>query len=482
MSNVPLVRVLTFCAALAGLLACMAARAAGTPLDFDDARHLLVRTGFGPTLAEVQALVGRSRADAVDAILGGARSTPSLPPPGWTGTLPAPDERPRRGMTADERKALRAREREALIELRGWWLTEMRDTPSPLTERMTLFWHGHFATGVQKVRDPRLMYVQNALFRREALGNFARLLHAVARDPAMLIWLDGGRNRVGAPNENFAREVMELFTLGEGHYTQGDVTEAARAFTGFTVDRADERTLFRPRLHDDGAKTILGARAAFDADGAIDALLAQPQTATFIVTKLWREFVSPEPDRAEVRRIADAFRASHYEIKVALRALLLSDAFWDAKNRGTLVKSPVELVVGTLRTLEIDKADTRSIVASTTRMGETLFAPPNVRGWPGGDAWISSATLVARKAFVARATRVSMPASGADAPRASMAAANGVEATRVSMPSSAVAVGAWQHLLLPLPPVGQGVAEATAERDSVGVIRAAMLDPVYQLK
>ena len=470
MFNVPLVRVLSVFAALCALLACMVARAeTAARLDVDDARHLLVRTGFGPTLAEVQALVGRSREEAVDAILAGARSTPSVVPPAWTATLPGPDERPHPGMTAEERKALRARQRGALIELRGWWLTEMRTTPSPLTERMTLFWHGHFATGVQKVRDPRLMYIQNVLFRREALGNFARLLHGVARDPAMLIWLDGGRNRAGAPNENFAREVMELFTLGEGRYTQVDVTEAARAFTGFAVDRAGERTLFRPRFHDGSMKAILGVRGAFDADGAIDALLAQPQTATFIVTKLWREFVSPAPDPGEVRRIADAFRASHYEIKVALRALLLSDAFWDAKSRGTLVKSPVELVVGTLRTLAIDPADTRPIVASTARMGETLFAPPNVRGWPGGDAWINSATLVARKAFVARATRVSMPGNA------------GVAATGVSMPAAA-GVGAFEHLLLPLPPVGQGVAEAAAERDSVAVIRAAMLDPVYQLK
>ena len=447
-------------ATLAVLFACTIAHAeSGARLDFDDARHLLARTGFGPTLAEVQALVGRSRDEAVDAILADARSEPSVAPPAWTATPPGPDELPHAGMSADERKALRLEQRAKLVELRGWWLAEMRASPSSLTERMTLFWHDHFATGVQKVRDPRLMYAQNALFRREALGNFARLLHAVSRDPAMLIWLDGSRNRRGKPNENFAREVMELFTLGEGHYAQADVTEAARAFTGFTVDRESEHAVFRPRRHDSGAKSLLGEHNDFDADGALDVLLAQPQAATFIVTKLWREFVSPTADASEVLRIANAFRTSHYEVKVALRALLLSDAFWDPRNRGALVKSPVELVVGTLRVLPADTADTRAIVTATARMGETLFAPPNVRGWPGGDAWINSATLAARKQFIARATRMStVPA---------------MDRTHADL---------WQRLLLPLPPVGDAVAEALAEREPAAVIRAAMLDPVYQLK
>ena len=460
MPGVRVVAIARLFAAVALLGACAAAHAdAGARLDFDGARHLLVRTGFGPTLAKVDALVGRSREYAVDAILGGTRSEPSVPPPAWTATLPAVDERPHPGMSADERKAFRARERAALVELRGWWLTEMRETPTPLTERMTLFWHNHFATGVQKVRDPRLMYAQNALLRREALGNFSRLLHAIARDPAMLVWLDGGRNRDGAPNENFAREAMELFTLGEGHYTQADVADAARAFTGFTVDRVHERAVFHPRLHDAGAKRILGADGDFGADAALDVMLAQPEAANFLVTKLWREFVSPTPDAREIERVATAFRASGYETKVALRALLLSDAFWDPQNRGTLVKSPVELVVGALRTLPSDVAVTRAVVAGTARMGEVLFAPPNVRGWPGGDAWINSATLAARQQFLARATRMS-----------SMSAVDGAHA------------GALERLLLPLPPVGDAVAEAVAEREPAAVIRAAMLDPVYELK
>jgi uncharacterized protein (DUF1800 family) len=448
-------------------LACAAAQAsASATLDFDDARHLLARTGFAPTAAEVQTFVGRTREEAVDALLAATRTTPTLSPPSWTAVSAAPEALPRPGMTADERKAQRLHQRSRIVELRGWWIAEMLATPSPLTERMTLFWHNHFATSEQKVRDARLMYAQNALFRREALGSFATLLHAVARDPAMLIWLDGARNRRGAPNENFAREAMELFTLGEGHYAQPDVAQAARAFTGFGVNRASEQAVFRPRLHDDGAKTILGVRGDFDTDSAIDVLLARPETATFVVTKMWREFVSPQPDARDVGRIADDFRASHYAIKVALRELLLSNAFWDAQNRGTLVKSPVELVVGTLRTLDDEPDDMRPIVAATARMGEVLFAPPNVRGWPGGDAWINSSTLLARKAFLARVTR-SMPA---------MAMATSSKAAASSKDDE------WRHLLLPIPPVGDAVTEAMAEREPAAVVRALLLDPVYQLK
>jgi len=232
------------------------------------------------------------------------------------------------------------------------------------------------------------------------------------------------------------------------------------------VDRASGQAVFRPRLHDDGVKTILGARGDFDIDAALDVLLARPEAAVFIVDKLWREFVSPKPDAAEVSRIAGDFRASHYAIKVALRDLLLSDAFWDARNRGTLVKSPVELVVGTLRTLDLDPGEMRPIVAATARMGEALFAPPNVRGWPGGDAWINSATLLARQAFLARATRAMPDAVMAISTR------SGTSSTSVD----------WQHLLLPLPAVSDAVSEAAAEREPAAVIRSTMLDPVYQLK
>ncbi len=452
-----------FAGAACALVPILASANPGAALDLAAARHLLTRAGFSPTAAEARALEGRTREDAVDALLAGTRSVSVRPPPAWVAEHD-PDERPLAELTVAERKDLRLRETTRIAELRGWWLDEMLVTPSPLTERMTLFWHNHFVSGEQKVRDARLMYAQNAMFRRAALGNFGTLLHAAAKDPAMLIYLDGARNRRGAPNENFAREVMELFTLGEGHYGQTDVSEAARAFTGMGIDRRSGEAIFRPRLHDDGVKNVLGTRGNLDMDAMLDVLLARPETATFIVTKLWREFVSPTPDPREVQRIATDFRASGYSIKVALRALFLCDAFWSADNRGTLVKSPAELVVGTLRALAVEPDDMRPVAAATGRMGQALFAPPNVKGWPGGDAWISSATLIARTRFLATVTRRAQ----------SSATMNAGTSTDRSV--------AADELLLPLPPVGDAVAEARAEREPAAVMRAALLDPVYELK
>jgi uncharacterized protein (DUF1800 family) len=442
-----------------------AAAGSDAALDLAAARHLLTRAGFAPTASEARALEGRTREDAVDALLAGTRTTPVTPPPAWVGEHdPAePGLRPAQ-LTDAERKSLRQRESARIAELRAWWLDEMRATPSPLTERMTLFWHNHFVSSEQKVRDARLMYAQNAALRREALGSFSALVHTVAKDPAMLIYLDGARNRRGAPNENFAREVMELFTLGEGHYRQSDVSEAARAFTGIGVDRQAGEAVFRPRLHDSGIKEVLGTRGNLDTDTVLDVLLAQPETASFIVAKLWREFVSPAPDSREVERIAADFRASGYSIKVALRELLLCDAFWAAESRGTLVKSPAELVVGTLRAVAIAPRDMRPFAAATSRMGQTLFAPPNVKGWPGGDAWINSSTLLARQRFLAALSRRTP------------------EGAAMQIAASAGHRIAIDDLLLPLPPVGDAVAEARAEREPAGLVRAAFLDPVYQLK
>ena len=281
----------------------------------------------------------------------------------------------------------------------------MTVTPSPLTERMTLFWHNHFVSAQPKVRTTRLMYWQNATLRANALGNFGTLLHAIAKDPAMLVYLDGVRSRKGTPNENFAREVMELFTLGEGHYTEQDIKEAARAFTGWSLDRETGRYVLRPALHDYGEKTVLGKEGRFDGDDVLDILLARPETAEHVTAKLWREFVAPDVDATEVRRIAARFREAHYDIRVALKEILTSDAFYAAEQRGALVKSPVDLVVGTLRVFEVRPQQALPFAVAAAGMGENLFSPPNVKGWPGGDVWINTTTLLARKQFVDRIMR-----------------------------------------------------------------------------
>ena len=388
------------CAAASALIvAAPLAAATAAALDYDDARHLLDRTGFGATNVEIERLVGISREQAAKIVLAGARSSALTPPPPWT-AAPGPLRYPRAGASDADRKTFRREQVREGLELRGWWIGEMLATPSQLTERMTLFWHNHFVSSQQKVRLAELMYRQNVTLRANALGNFGTMLHAIARDPAMIVYLDSARNRSGAPNENFARELMELFTLGEGHYGESDVKEAARAFTGWSLDRDSGEFRFRPLLHDYGSKTVLGKTGRFDGDDVVDILLARPETAEFVVRKLWREFVSPDPDPAEVSRIAARFRDSKYDIRTALYALLTSDAFYAPERRGALIKSPVDLVVGTLHQFDLRPGNTIPFAVAVAGMGQNLFSPPNVKGWPGQEAWINASTLLARKQFL----------------------------------------------------------------------------------
>lgn len=397
-----------------GLIALLPAGAAqAVPLGTDDARHLLTRTGFAPPESEVKKVAALTREEAVERLLAAAASSSvsmHADAPAWVHETV---ERPARlgTMSEDERRAFQHREALRNFELKTWWLTQLLQTPAPLVERMTLFWHNHFVSSAQKVRSPQLMYRQNLLLRQHALGNFGALLHAAAKDPAMLIYLDAATSRKGQPNENFAREVMELFTLGEGHYTESDIKEAARAFTGWSVDRDDNAAFVLRRMqHDDGVKTVFDRSGNFDGDAVLDILLAQPAAAEFIVKKMWREFVSPDIDapvnQREIARIANAFRASRYDIRTALRGIFTSPRFYAPENRAALVKSPVELVAGTVRQFGIRYTDPLPFAMIAAGLGQNLFAPPNVRGWPGGEAWINSTTLLARKQFVERMFRV----------------------------------------------------------------------------
>ena len=468
----------------------------------DEARHLLARTGFGPTLAEVRTVSALDRREAVDRLLASPPERSQSEPPAWTADT---DVLVRRRPTREELVALNTAQLVQVSELRGWWLNEMITTPAPLVERMTLFWHNHFTSGRQKVRYPQLMYQQNALLREHALGNFATLLHAASKDPAMILYLDAASNQRGKPNENFAREVMELFTLGEGHYSEADIREAARAFTGWALDGRHEFVM-RRGLHDPGDKTILGQRGNFDGDGVLDVLLAQPRTAEFIVEKLWREFVSPEPERAEVVRIAAVFRNSGYEVRAALRELLLSPAFWAPANRASLIKSPAEYVVGMLRQFAVPVANAMPFATAMVGMGQTLFDPPNVKGWPGGEWWINAATLLGRKQFAERLLRADdVPMAGGMA-GAMDAGDMGMGAPQVAAPSVAKASAILRALTrLPAPTFDSArwLAQFSVDRDppveklllatapmqpvkpGVGGIewlRQLALDPAYQLK
>ncbi|MFO0950392.1 MAG: DUF1800 domain-containing protein [Isosphaeraceae bacterium] len=286
----------------------------------------------------------------------------------------------------------------ALTRLQAIWLHRMVYTAHPLRERMTLFWHDHFATSQTKVQNAELMRRQIALFRRHALGDFRTLLAEVGKDPAMLIWLDSTENRKAHPNENYAREVMELFSLGRGNYTEADVREAARAFTGWFVRR--DRFEEVKAEHDDGPKTVLGRKGSFDGDAIPEILLSQPACAEFLCTKLVRAFVTEvDPvSPALVAPLAGAFRDSHYDISVPVRMILRSNLFFDPSVRRRRVKSPVEFAVGTVRAMEVLRPTVKAdaLAEACSRMGQSLYAPPSVAGWDGGPAWINSTTLLSR--------------------------------------------------------------------------------------
>ena len=469
-----------------------AAAAVAAPLGQDNARHLLNRAGLGASIAEVETYARLTRAQATERLL--AVKGGVVPAPGWVEEPYFPPGR-FRTLDAETRTRLQAERIERSIGLREWWLRQMLATPDPLRERMTLFWHNHFVSGMQKVLSPQLMYRQNVLLREHALGNFGTLLHAVARDPAMLRYLDSAFNRKGRPNENFARELMELFTLGEGHYTEQDVKEVARAFTGWSLNPETGGFVFRPAVHDDGPKTVLGRQGNFGGDEVLDILLERPETATLIAGKLWREFVSPQPVPAEVARIADALRGSGYDIRAALRVLFNSDAFYAPANRGVLVKSPVDLVAGTLRQFEFEVPDVLPFVLAMGQFGQVLFAPPNVKGWPGGELWINATTLLRRKQLLdtlfqdrlaVGPARMNNMMAAAAAPAATPAAARRARA-RTAMSQVRFDGDAWLARLNGVPPERAVLAVAPVHAaggsgSGMDDLRALVLDPAYQLR
>ncbi len=465
-----------------------AASVSGAPLGPEGARHLLNRTGFDAHTAEIALFAKLERKDAVERLLSGVRTRAATPPPSWTTEFISP--RKVRTLSDMERKAFQREQVERAVELKNWWTKEMLTTASPLTERMTLFWHNHFTSSLQKVRSGSLMYRQNVLLREHALGNFGKMLVEVSKDPAMLVYLDSATNRRGQPNENFAREVMELFTLGEGGYSEQDIREAARAFTGWSIDLETGEFLKRPFAHDAGTKTVLGRSGNLDGDDVLGLLLARPETAELVVTKLWKEFVSPSPEPREVKRIASAFRQSGYDIRTAVAALLVSDAFYAPENRGTLIKSPVDFVIGTMRQFDVGYSDPLPLTLLLRTLGQDLFAPPNVKGWPGGDAWINSTTLLARKQFVERLFRVDENRMQLDEARMKGIERLGEGRARLARASldirfsgtewlrKAGGEGGLSQVLLALPVA----PESTADIRGVDLIRRITADPAYQLK
>ena len=287
--------------------------------------------------------------------------------------------------------------------LSKWWLYRMLHTQRPLEEKMTLFWHNHFATANYKVDNPKWMWQQNQTFRDHALGNFRQMLQAVTRDPAMLVWLDGVDNRKGHPNENYGRELQELFTMGVGSgYTEKDVQEAARAFTGWQVDRDTNSAVFKPERHDDGVKTFLGETGNFGADDILDIIVRQPATANFLCTKLFRFFVHDDPTPAEIKPLTAAYFGSGYDVRAVVGTILKSPGFYGPDAMYAKIKSPCEYTVTLMRTLNAPMSTTDGTNARVHEMGQELFNPPNVKGWPEGKTWMNTMTLLARVNFASQ--------------------------------------------------------------------------------
>jgi len=348
--------------------------------------HLLRRAGFGATPAELEAYAQLGFNNAVDRLLNPDQVDDDL----------------------DAKVAALNLDMSKPGVIMWLWFYRMLNTKRPLQEKMALFWHGHFATAISKVGSAELMWNQSQLFRQMGLGNFEDLVVAVSKDPAMLIWLDNRTNRKQAPNENYGRELMELFTLGIGNYTELDVRAAARAFTGWNMKVTQRQPngkriaaaefFFNARQHDDGQKTFLGQTGNWNGDDIIRIILAKPASAQFIVGKMFSFFVWDNPDAATLQPFVDVYTKSHYDLRATMQAILRSPQFSSEQAYRAKIKSPAEAVVEMMKQLGVTVPPPR-VVVSTTLQGQQLFNPPNVGGWTSGLGWISTNSLLERYNF-----------------------------------------------------------------------------------
>ncbi len=348
----------------------------GLPWDLAAASHLYRRAGLGANWQQLQQAIQEPPGAAVEALVRGGAEHPQFEQEIAEAAQPLLG-----GSSIDS--------------LAAWWLYAMLHSPHPLHERMTLFWHGHFATSFAKVGSVELMYRQHGIFRRHALGHFAPLLREIARDPAMLLWLDSATNRKRQPNENFAREVMELFCLGLDQYSEADIREAARAFTGWEVRQ--KRFSFNPQEHDSGKKTVLGRSGNWNGDDVLAILLEHPATARFLTGKLFRHFISEavQPPARLLEPLAAEYRRRDYDTAWLLQTMLGANLFFSPLARRQKIKGPVELAVGLLRTLQ-GTTNSYRLARDVAELGQALFQPPTVKGWNGGREWLHSASVLGR--------------------------------------------------------------------------------------
>lgn len=426
-------------------------------ITFSEARHLVSRMGIGAEWDAIKHLEGRPLDDAVEHILN-QQPASLISPPSLT---PWFKLEPMRLMDAKNRKLAWLIASTEGKRLQAWWLEQLLATRAPVIERMTLFWHNHFTSSIQKTLQPSLLYQQNQLFRRHAMGNFADLLQEIARDPAMLVYLDGYQNTKDQPNENFARELLELFTLGRGHYTEADVKAAAKAFTGWGVDNTNGKFVIHPNQHDTSSVMFLGKTGAFKGEDIIRILLEHPRTAERVAEKVWLAFVSGNrPDPVVIKGWAQAFRQSGYAVKTLMREVLTSDAFWSPRNRGMLVKSPVDLLIGTVRMLPYPRESTTELLNLCRLLGQELFDPPNVKGWACGDYWINTQTLLVRRSYLSKLSRGNMD-----------------ERVNTGLKLPDAPPEQLIEWMLPVPPLQALPTTPGARR----LVRALLLDPAFQV-
>lgn len=361
-------------------------------------QHLLWRAGFGPAVEQLDDLSLYSPHEFYKALVKASSKKPdyiNVADNYLQGLMMGIDQVGRvqqKELTPEEKKKRQQKNREGVRNLNLYWLNEMVNSSAQLREKMAFFWHGHFAC-----RNLNVFYQQGLLdvIRRNALGNVGTLLKEVSKSAAMLNFLNNQQNRKGHPNENFAREVMELFTLGRGHYTEHDIKEAARAFTGWAANAKGD-FIFRKGQHDYGSKTVLGQTGDLDGEDVLDILLEQKQTAKYISGKIYRFFVNDRPDETKIDWMAERFYNSGYDIGKLMEDVFTSDWFYEEKNIGSKIKSPVELLAGIQRMLPMTIENEESLIVLQRLLGQMLFYPPNVAGWPGGKTWIDSSTLMLR--------------------------------------------------------------------------------------
>jgi uncharacterized protein (DUF1800 family) len=366
--------------------------------------HLYRRAGFGARAEELDAAVAAGYEATVDRLLDLSRpdtgadavAAPTFAKPRAASELPS-DPQARRAAQQAEQKT----QREEGVRLSQWWVDRMVLSTTPLREKLTLFWHGHFATSVQKVKEPELMYRQNQIFRSQGAGSFEALAQAVAKDPSMLIWLDANQNRRESPNENFARELFERFTLGIGNYSEPDVKDASRAFTGWQYRRQNDTFTVAAALHDTGAKTVLGQTGPFGGEDVVRLAAHQPASAAFVSSRLWSHFARPaRPDDPLVKELAAGFAANDLDVGRLLRAIFLHPQFGAPATRTGLVKEPIAYVAGTLRALGLRAASPGiNAVQTLGGLGQQPFAPPNVGGWPQNGYWLTTSFALTRLRF-----------------------------------------------------------------------------------